>query len=178
MTYHIMAVCTGNVCRSPAIQGLLASAFRDDDVLVESAGTGALVGHGVAAPMAELLRPLGALPSRFAARQLTEAMIRDADLVLTATRAHRSTVVQLVPAAVRRTFTVRELGLLAAVAVVPGSSVVERLRALPAAAAAARAGAALDDVDVVDPWGQSAAVYEESLTQLSTGCDALVRAAR
>jgi protein-tyrosine phosphatase len=59
--------------------------------------------------MARLLRGNGAEVETFAAHRLTANLVREADLVLTLTRLHRSTVVDLWPAAVRRTFTLREL---------------------------------------------------------------------
>ena len=43
-TFSILTVCTGNVCRSPAVERLLASKLGPT-VSVASAGTHALVGH-------------------------------------------------------------------------------------------------------------------------------------
>ena len=48
----------------------------------------------------------------FAARQLTPAMVDESDLVLTATKAIRSRVLEDSPGALRRTFTVLELAAL------------------------------------------------------------------
>ena len=53
--FSILAVCTGNVCRSPAVERLLASKLGPT-VSVSSAGTHALVGHPISEPMAALLR--------------------------------------------------------------------------------------------------------------------------
>ena len=53
--FSILAVCTGNVCRSPAVERLLASKLGPT-VSVRSAGTHALVGHPISEPMAALLR--------------------------------------------------------------------------------------------------------------------------
>lgn len=52
----------------------------------------------------------------FVAQQLTRELVRDASLVLALTRKHRSAVVRLEPAALRRAFTLRELARLLALA--------------------------------------------------------------
>lgn len=180
MTFRILAVCTGNVCRSPAVEGLLHAALgADPDVQVSSAGTGALVGHGVSEPMARLLRGAGALPEGFAARQLADDLVREAGLVLTATAAHRSEVVSLVPAAVRRTFTVRELGRLAERiprGSLEGSTIAERLAALVAAVPAYRAASAQGPLDVVDPWRHPEGVYQRSFDEIFSAVLPLVGA--
>ena len=53
--FSILVVCTGNVCRSPAAERLLASKLGST-VQVASAGTHALVGQPISEPMAALLR--------------------------------------------------------------------------------------------------------------------------
>lgn len=63
--------------------------------------------------MERLLQDSGVSGEGFAARLLTESMISGADLVLTATREHRAAVVEESPAALRRTFSVREFARLA-----------------------------------------------------------------
>ena len=109
--FTVLTVCTGNICRSPAVERLLTAALGPDSgVRVESAGVGAVVGAPVAPLMTALLDAVGVSYAGFAARQVTEEMVREADLVLALTRRHRSALVELAPAAVRRTFTVRELG--------------------------------------------------------------------
>ena len=106
--FSILAVCTGNVCRSPAVERLLASKLGPT-VTVSSAGTHALVGHPISDPMAALLLDSDVEPDSFAARRLSEPMLKEADLILSMTRAQRGLVVELWPPAVRRTFTLREL---------------------------------------------------------------------
>ena len=50
----MLAVCTGNVCRSPAVERLIAH-LAGPTVSVTSAGTHALVGHPISDPIAALL---------------------------------------------------------------------------------------------------------------------------
>ena len=105
MALTVLAVCTGNICRSPAVETLLRTVL-DTSVTVRSAGTNALVGRPIAEPMAELLTAGGFPPADFAARQLTPDLVEEADLVLALTPRHRARVVESVPSAVRRTVTV------------------------------------------------------------------------
>jgi protein-tyrosine phosphatase len=176
--FSILAVCTGNVCRSPAVERLLASKLGPT-VIVSSAGTHALVGHPISSPMAALLTNGGFEPHPFEARRLSEHMLKEADLVLTMTRAQRGLVVELCPAVVRRAFTLREFARLMnrvdPTALPPGSP-AERLRAAVPLAAAERGRERVspNEDDVVDPFRLSKAVYSKSFAQISTAVSAIV----
>ena len=170
MSLTVLAVCTGNICRSPAVETLLRSVL-DTSVTVGSAGTHALVGHPLAEPMAELLTAGGFPPGDFAARQLTPDLVDQADLILALTPDHRARVVESVPSAVRRTVTVGELGRLSSTLVpgtITGHDDAARLAALLPAALLERprhAGRHHDD-SVVDPYNRSAATYRRSYDQI------------
>jgi len=60
------------------------------------------------AQAAAQLEAHGGDPSGFVARNLTAALIAEADLVLTATRAHRGQVALMSPKVLRRVFTFRD----------------------------------------------------------------------
>lgn len=181
---RVLMVCTGNICRSPAAERLLVAELGPAaDLTVTSAGTRAVVGHGVSRPMVSLLSAAGASADGFTARQVTEEMLRDADLVLTMTRAHRSEVVRMAPSAVRRTFTLRELARLAQEVegdALPAGTPGRRLAALLPLAAARRGRTATDDTqdDVVDPYGRGGGVYARSFAELRPAVDTLARLAR
>ena len=177
-TFSILAVCTGNVCRSPAVERLLASKLGPT-VSVSSAGTHALVGHPISEPMAALLRDSGVEPDSFEARRLSEQMLKEADLVLSMTRAQRGLVVELWPAAVRRTFTLREFARLLSwvdPSALRAGTPAERLRAaIPLAAAErGRKQSSPDEDDVVDPFRRSNAVYSDSFAQITSAVDSIV----
>jgi protein-tyrosine phosphatase len=176
--FSILAVCTGNVCRSPAVERLLASKLGPT-VTVSSAGTHALVGDPISDPMAALLLDSGFEPDSFEARRLSEYMLKEADLILSMTRAQRGLVVELWPAAVRRTFTLREFARLLEwvdPAALPAGPPVERLRVAVPLAAAGRGKERMssDEDDVVDPFRLSKAVYEASFAQIAAAVDAIV----
>lgn len=109
--FRVLVVCTANHCRSPIAEQLLICATDEkfgvrNEWRVESAGTdipGPWPLHPSAA--AVLAERIPVAPEHFS-RQLKPSMIQQADLVLTATRQHRSVVVSTVPAAVGRTFTI------------------------------------------------------------------------
>ena len=168
--FSLLLVCTGNICRSPAAERLLAGEF-DAGVTVSSAGTHALVGKPISAPMVPLIEGAGADPQDFHARRLTEQVLRSADLVLAMAREHRAAVVEVWPAAVRRTFTLREFAeLLARVnpAYIPDGSHAARLRAAIPLAAAQRGRVAFgpDDLDIADPYRRSDAHYAAAFAQI------------
>jgi protein-tyrosine phosphatase len=184
----ILTVCTGNLCRSPVLERLLRLGFAQHwpaalhDLTVASAGTRALVGHSIPPPLMTRLATVGGDATPFAARQLTRAMVCDAELVIALTRAHRAAIVEMHPRAVRITFTLRELGRIAAL-LPPGDTAplepVPRLRAFVAAVAASRGQAAPADPDaddILDPYRGSDARYQAAWNQLVAGTSAFLRA--
>lgn len=177
-TFCILTVCTGNICRSPVAERLLQSGLDETHpgrFTVVSAGTSALAGQPMQPLSAQIVEKHGGTADGFVARQLTTSMVREADLILALTAEHRTRILQLVPAAMKRVFTVRELDRMlqwlqqeAGIAL-PGSDVIEAWKSLPAAAGKVRhlalAGDPADN-DVVDPFRRSAKIYEEMERQL------------
>jgi protein-tyrosine phosphatase len=172
--FRVLYVCTGNICRSPLAERLarheLSRRLGDRSGLIEvtSAGTHGLTGREMYAEAAVVLTRSGGDASGFLARLMEAQHVDGADLVLTATRAHRAAVVRLQPRATRRTFTMREFGRLAAaveVSTLPDGDPITRLRAAVAEAASHRGLVAPehpDDDDVPDPYGGPPAGYEDA----------------
>jgi protein-tyrosine phosphatase len=112
---QVLFVCSGNICRSPLGAQLLAARLGPDRAVsgggsfeIVSAGTIAQDGVAMDEQAAAQSLRLGGDPSAHRSRYLTEQIVAGADLVLTAERAHRSAVVQLVPRANRKAFTIRQ----------------------------------------------------------------------
>jgi protein-tyrosine-phosphatase len=170
-TFTVLLVCTGNICRS-AFAERLGRAFVDaglgEDahlVRVTSAGTRAVVGSSMHPATALVLQGFGGDPSGFVARQLSNDMINGADLVLSLTSAHRSAVLQDVPGALSRTFTLSEAASLIT-SLAPrtppsGEGLAERGRSLVQAMVAIRSRRLTSDVDVPDPIGRSLEFHQE-----------------
>lgn len=180
--FAILTVCSGNICRSPAAELLLADALSARGVVASSAGTIAFPGLGISPEIAQLLADDDVESSGFASRRLNEGLIQEADLVLALTREHRSRVVSLVPSALRRTYTLKEFARLAscvpdaALADVPRTA-DERLRALTALASRHRAPVAAQADDVEDPYGGTLAAYRLAYEDIRTAVAAIARLA-
>jgi protein-tyrosine phosphatase len=190
----ILVVCTGNVCRSPLGEFLLRDALRDVPVSVSSRGTRALRDRPPTRETVDLASSLG-IPavsiSQHRGRQLREADLADADLVIAMAREHRREVVELSPAHVRTTFLLREIARLAgavpdaelvAAANAAGRGSRTRLRALLDRVAAVRGElpppASPGDADVIDPYRRSEATYRESGAQITPGIAQVARLVR
>lgn len=106
----ILTVCTGNICRSPLAEFLIRQIVRNagSDVEVSSAGVGALIGGSPPREIVEQGAAWGLDITRHKPRQLEAPSIQDATLILAAERAHRAAVVEMVPAASRKTFTLKQ----------------------------------------------------------------------
>lgn len=113
--FSILTVCTGNICRSPLGEQLLAQQLADlADVRVASAGTGALVGHGMPDQSLAIARSLGVVdPESHVSRQLTPELLDESDVVFAMAREHRRAIVELNPRVSKRVFTLREFARLA-----------------------------------------------------------------
>lgn len=87
MTFRIITVCTGNICRSPMAEYMLRGAFEDeglaDRVEITSGGTTSWeTGEPIDPRAGAKLRELGFDPSGHRARQVTPEELHDVDLVL------------------------------------------------------------------------------------------------
>ncbi|POH60663.1 low molecular weight phosphatase family protein [Arthrobacter glacialis] len=177
--FRILTVCTGNICRSPMAERLLQHGL--DQVSpgafeVSSAGTGALVGHAIEPHVEGFIRVMGAATDNFAARQLTPAILAEQDLVIALTRAHRSRIVEMRPALLKKTFTLRELArILPQIETPQGMGAAERWEAMIPLALRARSQfrSSPEDDDVVDPYRRSDDVYEQMRRDLTPAIQSL-----
>ncbi len=101
---RILMVCVGNVCRSPTAQFILRSRCKEDAVVVESAGLGALAGNPID-PLAEsILVEHGLSGKTHVARQITPALVDAADIVLVMETPQLGAIHALAPHAHDKTF--------------------------------------------------------------------------
>jgi protein-tyrosine phosphatase len=171
VTFRVLHVCTGNICRSPMAEHLMRDGLRKrlgpaaDQFVVESAGTWGHTGSPMETYALSTLASYDVDGSSFSARELVAEHVVAADLVLGATREHRAAAVVLHPRAAARTFTLREFARLAGAvdpAALPTSDPVERAKALVRAAAANRGLVPPEhprDDDLDDPYQAPASAF-------------------
>jgi tRNA threonylcarbamoyl adenosine modification protein (Sua5/YciO/YrdC/YwlC family) len=114
----IVIVCTGNTCRSPMAEALLRKLVAEQlgckveeveqrGVLVSSAGVSAAPGGGAAPEAITTMKERGLDLTRHESQPLTEKLVRQADLILALTGAHRQAIIRRWPEASTRTFLVQ-----------------------------------------------------------------------
>ena len=99
----ILFVCSGNTCRSPMAEAIaraeIASRLRNSRVKIVSAGITVKPGAPMTTEAQTALRQLQVQPHEHASRLLTAEMVDEADVIYCMTRAQRSAVIEMIPAA-------------------------------------------------------------------------------
>ncbi|MCH8465121.1 MAG: low molecular weight phosphotyrosine protein phosphatase [Roseinatronobacter sp.] len=95
----VLVVCVGNICRSPVGERALAAdlAARGAEIMVSSAGLGALVGHGADATASTVAARHGVSLDGHVARQFTRALGQAHELILVMEPGHRQEIARLAP---------------------------------------------------------------------------------
>ncbi|MGF1612730.1 MAG: low molecular weight protein-tyrosine-phosphatase [Gammaproteobacteria bacterium] len=92
MFASILTLCIGNICRSPIAQCLLQAQTRQHGIRVESAGIRALEGRPADPQVVALMKQRGFDVSTHRARQVTQGMVTEANLILVMETTQRFTV--------------------------------------------------------------------------------------
>ena len=149
-------------------------------VSLASAGTYAMVDHPIEPDARAMLTERGVEDAPFAARDLTAALIEEADLVLGVSREHRAEVARLAPSGSRKTFTLREFARLAPLVdrtLLTADDPAERARQAVEAVAAKRGYVRPDspqDDDVPDPYRRTAVEFRVAAELISQAVGAVV----
>lgn len=152
--FAILVVCTANICRSPLAELLLTDRLDQRRFEVASAGVRGWRDHPMDGPVQREARRLGLDPSEFRSRPLRAEHVTTADLVLTATKEHRAGVLELVPTALRRTYTLREFAVL-------GPQAVREAPEETVRAVSRNRSHAGPDIDVPDPYRADGGFHRE-----------------
>ena len=183
--FVILTVCTGNICRSPLAEFALRErlGLPETVVVVKSRGTRAVSGLVAPRLAIETGSDLGIDLSPHRSKPLTENDIVEADLVLALASEHRSAVARLSPKAVRKTLSLVESGRLSEAVSEDEYSELELLTANPAtrlrevvALVMSKRGTlspAVENDDVIDPYGHEAATFRASADQIMPAVDSL-----
>jgi low molecular weight protein-tyrosine phosphatase len=180
----ILAVCTGNICRSPMAEGFLRKLLAErgiGGIDVASCGVNGLEDSPAMPEGVQAMIENGVDISAHRARRMTARMIREADLVLTMATEHRDTIVDQVVGAAEKTFTLKEFArLLDRVPHRPsvaGDGDDRMLAEAVAAAATLRAGGTVPpsrDEDVADPLGLGVEAYRATAWEIGQLCERVV----
>jgi protein-tyrosine phosphatase len=114
MIRRVLFVCTGNTCRSSMAEALLRKMLVEDlgenaaTIQVVSAGTGAITGD-IATPNAiEVMKNEGINLKDHRAKRVDPDIVNNADLVLTMTIDQKKAVLNIMPTAKNKVFTLAE----------------------------------------------------------------------
>ena len=119
--FIVLVVCTGNTCRSPMGEGLLAKRIADrlgvpvaflevNGVTVMSAGIAAMPGAPAADQAIDVMRQVDVDISGHQSQPITGRLAKFADLILTMTNGHREALISHWPMLETRTKTIRRDG--------------------------------------------------------------------
>jgi protein-tyrosine-phosphatase len=134
----LIAVCTGNACRSPMAEGFLKKIFYDyPELTICSAGTGAYPGSKATPEAIEAAREFGADILSHQSQMMNQALMDQATLVIAMTQGHAQWLKQHFPENQEKVRTLGEL---------------------------ARKDTTLD---ILDPIGHSLVMYREIANQIN-----------
>jgi len=165
--FTILTICTANICRSPMMEILFRDRLDSQRFEVASAGVRGWDAAPVDSMVVLELARLGHEATGHESRALDVHHIEQADLVLTAAREHRASVLAMSPRALRKTFTLREFAAL--IDDVEAASLEDLV-----AEASRRRSTAPADVDLPDPYMQEPEVHHRVADSIVAAVDIVV----
>lgn len=174
---EVLILCTANVCRSPAAEGLLRDRLSAIGVDAQVRSAGVLEG-GVPASSGsvDVLARRGIDLTSHRSRTMSRRELGGADLIIGMAREHVREAAALMPEVWPRTFTLKELVRRGEQVGIrrPDEEVVDWLgRAGSGRSPSELLGHSVAD-DVADPYGQSLPNYERMISELDHYIDRLV----
>ena len=169
----VVFVCTGNICRSPMAEALLRHGLAErgcNSIEVSSVGTWAMGGNPAMPEAVETLRALGIDLSQHRSRDVDEAEMAAADVIVVMTSVHVRELKTAVPDATPKVLMLKELTEITPAPVPDGAPARERLQAL----LTGTKPESRRSLDVDDPIGLPLGAYERCAKEIQAGVDVLV----
>lgn len=175
---RVLMVCTGNICRSPAMHYVAAGTWGNA-AEVTSAGTYAEVGMDATREIRRSAAVAGVTIPRHRPSQLTAARVAQSHLVLVATATHERWITHEMGEPQPHVFGIKQAAELARTAEAPaGHTPAERLTHAAASLRAEyeRSPVPLRTLD--DPWSLPQHVFDTVYGEIADAIDVLTRWAR
>ncbi len=130
---NIMFICTGNICRSAMAHAMLEKKIKEinKDIEVYSCGIFAENGDVSTNEAVQTMKEYDIDLKKHKATNIQNSNIKDMDIILCATTAHKNNVINMYPELKEKIFTMKEY-----------------------------AGYDNNDLDIKDPWGYGIDVYK------------------
>jgi protein-tyrosine-phosphatase len=109
----VLFVCTGNSCRSVIAEALMKKYLKElgkDDIEVHSAGILAVEGMPPTGETIEVMKKADIDVGHYKSKNLTEKMVKTADIIFAMDDRHRNKIINMVPEASDKTYLLREFG--------------------------------------------------------------------
>lgn len=148
MSKKIVFVCTGNICRSAMAHWYMHKKVKEigleNEYIIDSAGTNAYTGDRATDFAIKVMKKYDTDLTNHRATYIEETDLREADIILCMTHAHKVRVLNRYPKLVDKTFTLKEyLG-------------------------------GKDYIDIDDPWGYGIDVYTSCAKEIVYYVDKLI----
>ncbi len=108
---NILFVCTGNTCRSPMAEALFNDMVQKkglEGFKAASAGLAALSGQDASMQAVQVMKEMGIDLKGHKSRQVDEALLKQADLILTMTQGHKNALQAAEPSIWKKVYTLKE----------------------------------------------------------------------